>query len=179
LFDIGINDGDYLVTFNINASQLSLERRWPIEKFVELTKRILNHSSIKIILIGDIQDITYVDLFFKMMKDAPRLFNFSGKLNTGMLLVLLENSKLLITNDSGPLHIAVSLGTPTVSFFGPEIPERYGPIGQKHTVFYSGVYCSPCLNVYNQKSSPCNGENECMRKIPVEDVCSVIERYLK
>lgn len=181
LSEAGVNSNDYLVTVNINASPLCLERRWPFEKFAELIRRILNYNSvIKIILIGDTLDSAYVNLFVKIMRNFPRLFNLSGKLDIGMLLALLEKSKLFISNDSGPLHIANSLGISTVSFFGPEIPERFAPRGDKHTVFYSGVYCSPCLNVYNQKTAPCNGENECMRKISVEDVYSIIkEKYLK
>lgn len=179
-FDIGIKEKDILIIMNINASQLCLERRWPMERFAELTRRILNHGDVKIILIGDKQDTSYVDVFLKIMKNNERLINLTGKLNIGALAALLERARVLIANDSGPLHIAASLGTPTVSFFGPEIPERYGPIGQKHTIFYSDVYCSPCLNVYNQKTASCNGENVCMRKIPVEDVYKVIaERYLK
>ena len=178
--ETGIEEGQPLIIMNINSSQLCLERRWPIEKFVELAGRILNSSNVKIILIGDSQDMSYTDMFLRMMKDDERLINLTGKLNIGALAALLKKARLIITNDSGPLHIGAYLGTPTVSFFGPEIPERYGPIGQKHTVFYAGVYCSPCLNVYNQKTAPCNGKNECMRKIQVEQVYRIIaERYLK
>jgi ADP-heptose:LPS heptosyltransferase len=181
LSNIEINKKNFIIIMNINASQLCLERRWPIEKFIELTKRILTHSNVKVILIGDTQDISYVDTFLKAMENNNKnLFNLTGQLDIGGLTALLEKGKIFITNDSGPLHIAASLGIPTVSFFGPEIPERYGPAGEKHTVFYSGAYCSPCLNVYNQKTAPCNGQNKCMRKISVEDVYKVItERYLK
>lgn len=135
LFALGINQDDYLVTLNINASQLCLERRWPLEKFAELTKRIVNHSGIKIILIGDMQDKAYVNLFVKIMKNVPRLFNLSGRLDIGMLIALLEKSKLFITNDSGPLHIASSLGVSTVSFFGPETPERFS-LGERNTQYF-------------------------------------------
>lgn len=180
LSDLEIKFNVPLIAMNINASQLCLERRWPIEKFVELTKRILAYKDTKIILIGDVHDKEYINGFLKIMQNNTDVIDLTGKLSIGMLAALFENVKLFITNDSGPLHLAVSIGVPTVSFFGPEIPERFGPIGENHTVFYSDVYCSPCLNVYNQKTAPCNGENKCMRDIPVEDVYrAIVEKYLK
>jgi len=119
-----------------------------------------------------------VDGFLEMVQRDPRIFNLAGRLDIGMLTVLLEKARLFITNDSGPLHIAVSIGTPTVSLFGPEIPERYGPIGKKHGILYSRVYCSPCLNAYNQKIAMCRGENICMRAISVEDVFAEVSKKL-
>lgn len=178
--DLKINRDSVFITVNINASQLCLERRWPIEKFAELIKKILDCSNAMVLLIGDRQDVGHVNKMFKLTGNNARLFNMAGKLDIGMLNLLLRYSKLFITNDSGPLHLAASLDIPTVSLFGPEIPDRFRPVGDKHIVFYSGVYCSPCLNVYNQKSATCVGENECMRKISVETVFSAIwERHLK
>lgn len=180
LSDVNIQESDHVILLNINSSSLCLERRWPIEKFVELSKKLLDHCEARIVLIGDMQDKEYVDRFFGLIGDNARLVNLAGNLDIGMLAILLKRSKLFITNDSGPLHIAASLGVPSISFFGPEIPERYGPVGDKQTVFYSGIYCSPCLNVYNQKSAICGGKNECMHKILVEDVLKVIQdRWLK
>ncbi len=174
--EIHIRENDYIILININSSSLCVERRWPLEKFVELTKKLQEQGTAKIILLGDGQDKEYVDKFFSLIANDERLINLAGKLDSlGMLAALFERANLFITNDSGPLHIAASLGVPTLSFFGPEIPERYGPSGDSQTVFYSGVYCSPCLNVYNQKSAMCGGENKCMRKISLEDVFHVIQ----
>jgi ADP-heptose:LPS heptosyltransferase len=178
--EINIRENDFIILININSSSLCVERRWPIEKFVDLTKKLRDQSAARIILLGDEHDKEYVDKFFGLLGDDEKLINLAGRLNLGMLAGLFKRANLFITNDSGPLHIAASLGIPAISFFGPEIPERYGPYGKEQTVFYSGVYCSPCLNVYNQKSAMCGGENECMRKISVEEVFNVIQqKYLK
>ncbi len=170
LSTMGVKQDDVLVVMNINASALCLERRWLADRFAELTGKILSSYNVKILLIGDAHDTPYVDGFLGMVRRDPRVFNLTGKLDIGMLTVLLERARLFITNDSGPLHIAVSIGTATVSLFGPEIPERYGPVGKKHGILYSRVYCSPCLNAYNQKIAMCHGENICMKAISVEDV---------
>lgn len=180
LSNLGMQQGDILVVMNINTGSLCFERRWPIDRFAKLAVKILSSSDVKIVLIGDAHDAPYVDGFLEMVRYDPRIFNLTGRLDMGMLAVLLEKARLFITNDSGPLHIAVSVGTATVSLFGPEIPERYGPVGEKHAVIYANTYCSPCLNAYNQKAAPCRGTNECMHKITVEEVFdAVTKRYLK
>ena len=164
---------------NINASALCLERRWPVDRFAKLAVKILSSSDVKIVLIGDAHDVPYVDGFMEMVQRDPRIFNLAERLDIGMLTVLLEKARLFITNDSGPLHIAVSVGTATVSLFGPEIPERYGPVErEKHAVVYADTYCSPCLNVYNQKAALCHGMNECMHKITVEEVFDAVTKKI-
>ena len=166
----GIEPGEKLVAMNINASSLCLERRWPIERFEELSRRVLKNFPCRIVLTGSRSEAPYSVRLMEMTGKDPRMINLAGELDIGMLSLLFSRAVLFITNDSGPLHIAVSAGTPTVSLFGPEIPERYGPLGGTHEVLYSGLYCSPCLNAYNQKIASCGGDNECMKRIPVDDV---------
>jgi ADP-heptose:LPS heptosyltransferase len=177
LSSMRIQKDDILIAMNMNASALCLERRWPAGRFAELAGKIISSYNVKIVLIGDAQDVSYTDMFLEMVRHDPRIFNLTGKLDIGMLTVLLGQARLLITNDSGPLHIAVSVGTRTISLFGPEIPGRYGPAGEKHSVVYANVYCSPCLNAYNQKAAPCRGVNECMHKITVEEVFDTAKKY--
>jgi ADP-heptose:LPS heptosyltransferase len=178
LTGLGVRSGDEFITMNINASSLCLERRWPLERFVELTRMLLENHRHRILLIGDNDDITYVNRFLGAINNDMRVTSLAGRLNVGMLVVLFSKTKVFITNDSGPLHVAVYANTPTVSLFGPEAPERYGPVHGDHDVFYSGVYCSPCLNAYNQKMAPCRGENICMQKIAVKDVYGAVAARL-
>jgi ADP-heptose:LPS heptosyltransferase len=170
LAERGILPGDKLIAMNINASQLCLERRWPIDRFAELTRKVLENHPHRIVLIGGRSDVPYDNRFLEMTGNEARVINLAGMLTIGTLTVLLSRAALLVTNDSGPLHIAVSTNTPTVSLFGPEIPERYGPRGDRHDVLYAGLYCSPCLNAYNQKIASCRGNNVCMKNIAVEEV---------
>jgi ADP-heptose:LPS heptosyltransferase len=170
LAERGIHHGEKMIAMNINAGSLCLERRWPIDRFAELTRKILKNHPHAIVLIGDRSDVPYIDQFLEMTGKEPRVINLAGMLTIGTLTVLLSRAMLLVTNDSGPLHIAVSTDTPTVSLFGPEIPGRYGPPGNKHDTLYAGLYCSPCLNAYNQKIASCKGNNVCMKSITVEDV---------
>jgi len=71
------------------------------------------------------------------------------------------------------------LGLPTISFFGPETPYLYGPQDCCHHIFYSDIFCSPCINIFNSKSSDCQ-ENICLKKITPASVLKVIEeKYIK
>ena len=95
--------------------------------------------------------MNYVQEFCRQLPEIGQIVNLCGKLSIPQLVGLFSKSDFLITNDSGPLHIAVSVGLPTLSFFGPETPYLYGPQGDQHYVFYSDIFCSPCLNIYNSK----------------------------
>ena len=174
-----INSSHYLIALNINASPLCFERRWPMENFAYLINKLREYNKIKIILIGNKMDIDYVKFFLNILDNKKNIINLVDNLNIGLLCVLLSKINLLITNDSGPMHLAASFGTEVVSLFGPETPVRYKPLGHGHIIFYPDIYCSPCLNVYNQKKASCNGDNRCMHLIQPEDVYKTIkERYL-
>jgi len=174
----GITESDRFFCLNINASSLALERRWPMQNYAELIRQ-LEDKGYFIILTGEQDDTDYVRDFLIHNKFGSKVKDLSGKLDLGGLIALLKKARLLVTNDSGPLHLAVSIGTPTVSLFGPETPERFGASdSNKHKAFYVRIYCSPCLNVLNQKTAPCNGDNECMKRIPVNDVLKAVESFL-
>jgi ADP-heptose:LPS heptosyltransferase len=105
--------------------------------------------------------------------------DLSGKISITQLAALFENSKLVISNDGGPLHLAVAMGAPTISFFGPETPVIYGPRGPQHAVFFKNIECSPCVNVHDRKSVRCYWtEPRCMKAITVEEVFGMIEQKL-
>lgn len=175
----GLKDGKSLITVNVNASDLSTERRWPKEGFVELiTEIVKSREEVWIALVGSKGEAEYVRTVYEAIPEEARgrVMNLSGGLDIEEFTALLKTSKLLISNDSGPLHIASSLGTATVSFFGPESPSFYGPAGSNNTVFYAGIYCSPCLNVYNAKTAMCKGDNKCMKEIKASEVIDALRK---
>lgn len=177
LKDRGLKEDELLIAVNVNASDLSIERRWPKESFAELINYIAqNKKDVKIVLVGSKGEAGYVRSVYDLLPEGARdkVINLAGVLDIEEFIALLNKSTLFITNDSGPLHIAAALGIPAVSFFGPESPSFYGPVGTNNTVFYAGIYCSPCLNVYNAKTAMCNGDNRCMKEISVEEVKKVL-----
>lgn len=173
----GVNEGEKIVSVNVNASDLSVERRWPKESFVRLIVSLIElKKEARIILVGSKGEAEYVKSVYDSLpeKVLDRVIDLSGYLDIEEFMALLKQSALFITNDSGPLHVASALGTPTVSFFGPESPSLYGPVGTRNAVFYAGIYCSPCLNVYNAKTAMCKGDNRCMKEIKPSEVIDTL-----
>jgi ADP-heptose:LPS heptosyltransferase len=172
----GIGDGVAIVAVNVNASELSLERRWPRENFVALMDALARHSGVRMVLIGSADERDYVEAVYNDLLPITRSnsLNLAGRQTLDEMIALLSICDACISNDSGPLHIAAALGIRTVSFFGPESPLLYGPRGAGHKVFYAGIYCSPCLSVYNAKRAMCGGNNICMQAITQEEVINAL-----
>jgi ADP-heptose:LPS heptosyltransferase len=92
------------------------------------------------------------------------------------LITLIAGADLLITNDTGPMHLAFALKVPTVSLFGPCSPQQYGGTAKTISV-YKNVYCSPC--VHDFLIPPCKGDNQCMKKISVTEVIEAVRKAMQ
>jgi len=84
------------------------------------------------------------------------------------LLALFHRASLLITNDGGPGQFAALTPVPVLVFFGPETPALYGPLSKNAHCFHLSLPCSPCLTAYNHRASPCDGDNQCLKRITPE-----------
>ena len=180
----GIKRHDKIICININAGELAYERRWSRERFISVAKKILDHySNAKIIFIGGKQDEYYVSnalraLYQGRIKAKARIINLSGKLSLPQLQLVLMKAKLLLTNDSGPMHLAAATGIKEICLFGPESPTRYAPLNKNSIIVYKRLKCSPCMDVYNRKKIKCHREAECMRNITVNEVFEKVKLSL-
>jgi len=174
LTELGVPASGAVVIVNVNASDLCDERRWPGERYARLVDRFRGEIARvdAFVFIGAPGECAAVRQVIDLVGPAARALciDVSGRTNLVELIVLLQGAVLLVTNDSGPLHLAAALRIPTVSLYGPETPALYGPVGENHLIFYAGHWCSPCLSVYNAKIAMCHGENECMRRITLDEV---------
>ncbi len=165
------------ITLHPHAGDLSLERRWPMESYLELTRRLLEiRPGFQILITGS---------GFVEIRDSERLCidsrvrNLAGKLSIGEMLSLYEDASLAISNDSGPLHLALSTRVPVLALFGPTRPQTYLPPHRPWTVALDeNLYCSPC--VHHWEPAPCGGDNQCMKRISVakalEAALSLLEK---
>ena len=96
------------------------------------------------------------------MRTSP--IDLSGKTSLEELTGVLRTFSVFVTNDSGPMHIAAALGTPTVAVFGPTDERETGPIGQASRIIRKEVHCSPCL------FKECPTDHRCMHEVGVDDV---------
>ncbi len=171
-----VRDG-YICAY-VNAGDLSVERRWPEDNFAEVLSRFLAAYRQHVILVGSGKDRPVAAAMRARLNDR-RVLDFSGKLSVTQFASLLEGAKLLITNDGGPLHLAAAVKTRTISFFGPETPVIYGPRGEGHTVFFTNIECSPCINVHDRKSVRCYWTKpKCLETIRPDEVFRAVEREM-
>ncbi len=171
------SDSDYMC-IHVNASDLSVERRWPYDNFIKLINKMIPESKTKIIFIGTKPEEPLVlEIINKISSD--QLINLIGKVSIPQLAYLFKKAKVVVSNDSGPLHLAVAMNTPTISFFGPETPVLYGPKEPIHKVFFKSLDCSPCINVHDRKSVRCYFDRpKCMDAISVEEVYGELKNIL-
>ncbi len=169
-------DRPYIVV-NPNASDLLLERRWPTEYVIEAVTQVVSAGH-QVALIGSGGESDYVRSLFNRLPVEVQagVVNTAGRLKLGEMLALLEGAACVLTNDSGPMHMAVALERATVCLFGPANPEHYGQKLPNVVIFYSPVFCSPCL--YEADRPPCGGHNICMQRISPAPVVQAVLRLL-
>jgi heptosyltransferase-2 len=166
----GLKEANFNIAININTSELCENRRWPLENFKKLISLLrADVPDAHIYLIGGKEDAATVKAFHEALPDKENIVVTAGNLDLLELTCALSFMALLVTNDSGPLHLAEAVGAPVVGFFGPETPNLYGPLSAHSLTFYRNLFCSPCLNTYNHKRSFCT-DNQCLRLISADDV---------
>lgn len=158
----GVQDGEACVVLHPGVSRNNERKMWPLKNYTELAKKILDTKKTKIILIGT-QDEKL--LTSRIAEAVPGAIDLTGIIGLKQLFSLLRHSCLFIGNNSGPLHLAVAAGIPTVSLIGPSLVERWAPRGNMHTVVKSTLPCSPCEG----SKTRCE-DGACMSQISVETV---------
>ena len=167
-----------IVLLNPNASDMLPLRKWQQANFIELARKILAHSNDSVLVItGAKGEAAPADLLCKEI-NSDRIVNMAGKTSLAELMHLYALSDLLITNDSGPAHFASMTNTNIIVLFGPETPQLFSPLSARTHVIWKKLACSPCVNVFNHRLSPCTN-NVCMQRITVEEVFEKVKTCLE
>jgi 3-deoxy-D-manno-octulosonic-acid transferase/heptosyltransferase-1 len=163
LFDnTGVDRNKMLVTVHPAATWKT--KIWPKEKVVELCDRLANEFSCQVVLIGSYAEEPFLTDIVSRAKNEVK--NLAGKTKLSELACLIAKSDLLVTTDSGPMHMACASSTPVVAIMGPTAPWRTGPFGDDYRVVRHELSCSPCF-----KRAECPLEHhKCMEEISVEEV---------
>jgi heptosyltransferase I len=162
-----INDTRPLICINPVAKWTT--KLWPNERFAELADRLSERYRISPVFTGALEDKeTVQDILSRMRSPAVDL---TGKTTLITLAALYETSDVLISTDTGPMHLGAAVNTPVVALFGPTAPWRTGPMGAQHQVIHAGLPCSPC---FNRQCPTC----DCMNRIGIEAVLEGVDRAL-
>ncbi len=160
------------LTVGLNPGGDWITKRWDPSKFAKLADHLIEHYDARVILLGGPAD---EGITSKIESDAEhRLINLSGTLDLNDLALIISRLDLLVTNDSGPMHIAAATITPTVAVFGPGDPWTHGPYlpTDMNGVVYTPLPCHPC-----EKSS-CESM-ACIQGVSFEDVFARCAEILK
>lgn len=153
-------------------------RLWPYEKWAELIDRLIIEHDVDAVLVGTKSDEQANSYLMEHVENKERLHNLQDKTNLKEFFALIKQLDLFIGIDSGHMHVAAAMGTPTIGLFGPNTPTRFRPYGKKNTAIYKPVLNQPCINVHKGEVPDCEGHNH-MSRITVEDVYNTAKRYLK
>ena len=143
LAEMGVAADASLVALQLGASREI--RQWPIESFARVAHELASDGH-RVVLLGGAGERALAERLVAACADAPSTpVDLCGRTSIQELGALLERCRLLITGDTGPMHMAAATRTPVIGlFFGPALPFDTGPYGSGHVVLHAGVSCAPC-----------------------------------
>jgi lipopolysaccharide heptosyltransferase II len=121
-------------------------KQWEPDRFAAVARRLVESHGATIVLTGSASDRPLVE-HVKAALPTRHVVDVAGDVDLLVLAALLTRVDLLVTGDTGPMHIAAAVGTPVVAVFGPSDPIRYGPRGARDTVVQVDLPCSPCNRI--------------------------------
>jgi heptosyltransferase-2 len=151
-------------------------KRWPLPYWQELMEKILMERKETLLILGGPEEKEYLKGLWSppFPKDShERIHSLAGETSTLGLGSVLSQCRLLVTNDTGPMHAAAAVGTPTVALFGSTSPDWTRPFGAGHEVVYKHLECSPCF----QKTCPIG--YKCLHAISVDEVFGAVLKKLR
>ena len=147
-----------VIGFNMGTNPTREGRKWPPEYWKELAERLVNDYNCQIVLSGSQEDVESAD---ELLGISPNIKSFCGKLDIAESSALLSLCDLVLSGDTGPLHIATAVGTPVIGLYGSAPISRTGPWGEGHFALNSERKCVPCnrrkckYTKNGEKFSPC------------------------
>lgn len=168
LHSYGVGEKDFLIVIHPGGNWDL--KRWPVRHFSLLIERLMKEGKCKVVISGSRQDMALVETIISGLSRAP--VALAGKIDLKQLMALMKRANCVVSADSGPLHIASSVGSAAVGIFGPTRPELTGPRGGGRSVILQrDVGCNrrPC---YHLKCP----DNTCMQAVNVDEVIDAIRQ---
>ena len=158
---------DRLIALNLGTTWRT--KQWDTTNFAAVIQQIAHLApDVRIVLTGSSNELALVEA----LPTSLPIINLVGKTSILQLGALLERCEVCLTCDSGPMHIAAAVGTPTVALFGPTDPVRHKPYGTGHTIVEKPVVCRPC---YKQTCHRQDAPHLCMTEIDPAEVVKALK----
>ena len=167
-FDAGAREGPRIGLLPVSRWKT---KNWPVAHFSALAARIAGELGATPLVLGGKSD---AEACAAICRAVPKARNLCGAMDLPHLGGLISKLDLLVSNDSGPVHMAAALGKPCLVFFGPTIPGRTGPYGGIHRVLRLSLPCQPCL------SRDCRrGDHACLAGISPDTAFESVKEMLR
>ncbi len=145
-------------------------KHWNNKGFAELADQLLANN-INVVFTGGAWDDTAISQIMALMNGTA--LNLAGHTSLTILAALYSLVDVVISTDTGPMHIAAATGTPTIAIFGPTAPWRTGPYGNQHKIIRTNLPCSPCLK------KKCDLQDQpCMQQITASQIFTAVKAKL-
>ncbi|GCF07092.1 lipopolysaccharide heptosyltransferase II [Dictyobacter arantiisoli] len=172
----GISPHKPLVACHVSSNN-GQSKRWPIPYWAALIDQLLRENVASVVFTGAPADIPLIEAIIARMK--MQAVNMAGKTSLAQLAALLQRADVLVTGDSGPMHIACAVDTAVIAIHGPTDPALSGPVSPKATILRDTIWCSPC---YQAKGAPADCRfftTQCMKNIRPERVFMEVQQKLQ
>ena len=173
----GVDDGTLLIGIHAGSINGSA-KRWPAAHWAEVADRLHADYGARVVLTGSQSELPIAEAVTRAMRSRPIVL--TGQTSIDELAAVLARCDLVLSGDSGPLHMAVALNRPTISVYGPTDPAISGPYprpGQTAIVLRTGIGCSPCYNALSTAECP-YGNTDCMHHLTVDRMYQAVRRVL-
>jgi len=167
-----INSEKKTIVFNLGASNIRQGRKWPVEYWKQLAKSVIDKYNVDIILNGSEED---AEISEKLLDISSNIRSYCGKLSILESSGLISLCSLIISGDTGPLHIATALEVPAIGLYGAAPISRTGPYGKLNFDLCSDRKCVPCNRRKCNISNKDDIYNPCMTDIKPKEVIDIVD----
>lgn len=172
---------DYFLNNNIDkaialipgVSKARLNKLWPEDYWIDLSKEILNNTSYKIIIIGSNDEIKIAEKLASLSKE--RIYNLCNQLSIEQTASILTHCEIAIGSDTGPTHMATALNTKTIGLYGPTSPDRVGLYGTEHIMIHSDYDCLFCEKKKCNKKHKSDLYAPCMVNLTIDKIFKILQ----
>jgi lipopolysaccharide heptosyltransferase II len=174
LMQQGVQQAKPVIVCHVSSNN-GQSKRWPIPYWATLIDKLIREQGAQVIFTGAPVDTPLIESVSHRMQEQA--INLAGKTSLPQLVALLQRADLVISGDSGPIHIAAAVGTPLIAIHGPTDPALSGPVSPTATILRSDIWCSPCYNA--RDTADCRFfTTQCMKNISPAQVLEVVKAKL-
>ena len=177
LLELGRRDDEFLLVLHPGGNLFVNSKRWDPQKFAQVADHLVGRTGARVLITGSKNEVDVASRVAGYMKQPCKVV--AGQLNLGQMGALLKHTKLLITNDTGMLHLADAVGTRRiVSIFGPTDARKIAPRNERNLAISSTLSCAPCIDLdAGDPRKRCwrDVKEECLRTLFAEEVIDRVE----